>query len=58
LLHEIAAIGDFAGAEQHRPVLQGAAFGADREDAQRLLAQHGEGGDILKEGDVVFESHR
>ena len=56
-LHDIAAIGEFAGVEQHRAAWQVLGFRADREDAQRLLAEHREGGHLLEEGDVVFEGH-
>ena len=56
-LHEIAAVGEFAGVEQHRAALQLPRLGADRENAQRLLAEHREGRHLFEEGDVVFEAH-
>ncbi len=56
-LHDVAAVGEFAGVEQHRAVLQLPGLGADRQDAQRLLAERREGRHLLEEGDVVFEGH-
>ena len=52
-----AHVGEFAGIEQHCAALQAAGFGADRENTQRLLAQHREGGHALEKGNIVIQSH-
>ena len=56
-LHDIAAVGELAGVEQHRAARQLARLGADGEHAQGLLAERGQRRHLLEEGDVVVERH-
>ena len=57
LLHDVGAVGGFAGSEQHLIRLDAVAFGADGEDAQRRCAEPAENRNPLKERDVVLDRH-
>jgi hypothetical protein len=56
-LDHISGIRDLTVAEQHIAAVEGAALGADRQNAQRLSAQKSERRDALEKGDVVLDAH-
>ncbi|MNR67088.1 hypothetical protein D3C85_1908990 [compost metagenome] len=56
-LHDVAAIGEIAGIEQHGAARHFLGLGADREDAQRGTAEQRQRRHLFEKSDVVFERH-